>query len=57
MNDPDEDDEIAAQEGALEIQGAYALMDRVARNEGWCDPEMDSYNVYSRDGSAGKSKE
>jgi hypothetical protein len=29
---------------------AYSLMDAVAREEGWDDPEMDSYNIYKRNG-------
>jgi hypothetical protein len=32
----------------LDIRGAYPLLDAVAAKEGWDDPEMDSYNVYSR---------
>lgn len=34
-------------EGA-DIRQAYPLMDAVARQEGWDDPEMDSYNIYAR---------
>jgi hypothetical protein len=33
-------------ENVEEIREAYPLMDAVARQEGWDDPEMDSYNVY-----------
>jgi hypothetical protein len=32
-------------ENVEEIREAYPLMDAVARQEGWDDPEMDSYNV------------
>jgi hypothetical protein len=31
-----------------DIRQAYPLMDAVARQEGWDDPEMDSYNIYAR---------
>jgi hypothetical protein len=31
-----------------EVRQAYPLMDAVARQEGWDDPEMDSYNIYAR---------
>jgi hypothetical protein len=30
------------------IREAYLLMDAIARQEGWDDPEMDSYNVHAR---------
>ncbi len=30
-----------------DIREAYPLMDAVARQEGWDDPNMDSYNVYA----------
>jgi hypothetical protein len=32
----------------VDFREAYPLMDAVARQEGWDDPEMDSYNVYAR---------
>ncbi len=31
-----------------DIRQAYPLMDAVARQEGWDDPEMDSYDIYAR---------
>jgi hypothetical protein len=31
-----------------DIREAYPLMDAVARQEGWDDPEMDSYNIHAR---------
>ncbi len=36
----DEDEKI--------IREAYPLMDAVARQEGWDDSEMDSYDIYAR---------
>jgi hypothetical protein len=35
-------------EEIMDLRQAYPLMDAVARQEGWDDPEMDSYNVYAR---------
>ena len=32
----------------IDIRQAYPLMDAVARQEGWDDPEMDSYDIYAR---------
>jgi hypothetical protein len=32
---------------ALCVRQAYPLMDGVARQEGWDDPEMDSYDRYA----------
>ncbi len=31
----------------LDVHEAYPLMDQVAAQEGWDDPEMDSYNITS----------
>jgi hypothetical protein len=39
---PEEEAEVA------DIRQAYPLMDAVARQEGWDDPEMDSYDIYAR---------
>jgi hypothetical protein len=38
----------AAAEAESDIRVAYPLMDAVARQEGWDDPEMDSYNIHAR---------
>jgi hypothetical protein len=35
-------------EDVKDIREAYPLMDAVARQEGWDDPEMDSYDIYAR---------
>lgn len=43
--------ELAAnlpEEEDVDFREAYPLMDAVARQEGWDDQEMDSYNVYAR---------
>jgi hypothetical protein len=39
--------ELPEEEEDIDIRQAYPLMDAVARQEGWDDPEMDSYNVYA----------
>jgi len=45
-NEPPE--EFTEEEHNLDIREAYPLMDAVARQEGWDDPEMDSYDIYAR---------
>lgn len=35
-------------EDAKDIRDAYPLMDAIAHREGWDDPEMDSYDFYTR---------
>jgi hypothetical protein len=42
LEEPGPDDE------ALDVRQAYPLMNAVARQEGWDDSEMDSYNAYAR---------
>ena len=46
-DDPDSSPPLSEEE-ETDIRGAYPLMDAVARQEGWDDPEMDSYNRYGR---------
>lgn len=36
-------------EDAFDVRDAYPMMDAVAREAGWDDPEMDSYNVFARE--------
>lgn len=36
------------EEENADVREAYPLMDAVARQEGWDDPDMDSYNIYAR---------
>jgi hypothetical protein len=36
----------------MDIRHAYPLMDEVAREEGWEEPEMDTYNTYAPKPSA-----
>ena len=38
--------DLSGEVEVVDIREAYPLMDAVARQEGWDDPEMDSYNVY-----------
>jgi hypothetical protein len=38
--------DLSGEEEDVDIREAYPLMDAVARQEGWDDPEMDSYNSY-----------
>ncbi len=38
----------SAEAERAEVRQAYPLMDAVARQEGWDDPEMDSYDIYAR---------
>ncbi len=40
--------EFPEEKEVMDIREAYPLMDAVARQEGWDDAEMDSYNVYAR---------
>lgn len=35
-------------EEEIDMRQAYPLMDAVARQEGWDDAEMDSYDIYAR---------
>jgi hypothetical protein len=39
---------LVSPEEEIDIRQAYPLMDAVARQEGWDDPEMDSYDIYAR---------
>jgi PHD/YefM family antitoxin component YafN of YafNO toxin-antitoxin module len=36
-------------EDDFDIRETYALQEKVARAEGWDDPELDVYNIYRRD--------
>jgi len=47
MNGSDDTEEMTAEDVDFDIREAYPLMDEVARQQGWDDPEMDSYNIYS----------
>ncbi|HWG42925.1 MAG TPA: hypothetical protein VN688_09080 [Gemmataceae bacterium] len=39
-----QDNDYAKLAEIADVRQAYPLMDAVARQEGWDDPEMDSYN-------------
>jgi hypothetical protein len=41
-------DRIESSKDDMDIREAYPLMDVIAHQEGWNDPEMDSYNIYAR---------
>ncbi len=43
-NDPEA--KLPVEEDAVDIREAYPLMDAVARQQGWDDPEMDSYDSF-----------
>jgi hypothetical protein len=45
MIDPDYNDQPLIAGYDIDIRAAYPLMDAVGREEGWDDPEMDSYNI------------
>jgi hypothetical protein len=48
MIEPDHSTQPLIDEDDIDIREAYPLMGAVAREEGWDDPEMDSYNIYGR---------